>query len=50
MCKITKNLSFLVKILYNVTHNKDWKKKTINCITQPLLKAYPVSSVSLSNP
>ena len=24
MCNITKKLSFLVKILYNVTHAKDW--------------------------
>ena len=26
-CNITKKLSFLFKILHNVTHNRDWKKK-----------------------
>ena len=32
MCNFTKKLSFLVKTLHNVTHNKDLKEKTINCI------------------
>ena len=39
MCNIAKKLSFLVKVLYNVT-------LTINCITLPMFKAYPVSSVA----
>ena len=51
MCNITNKLSFLVKILYNVTpimiDNED--NKTINCITLPLHKGYPVSSAARSN-
>ena len=39
MCNITKKLSFLVKILYNVTHTKD-------CCITPQYKDYPVSLVA----
>ena len=45
MCNITKKLSFLVKILYNV----NLTNKTINCISLQLLEACPVSSVARSN-
>ena len=48
MCNITKKLSLLVKILYNVTYTMV-DNKTTNCITLPLLKAYPVSSVGRFN-
>ena len=48
MCNITKTLSILVKILYNVTLTMI-DNKTINCITLPVHKAYPVSSVARSD-
>ena len=48
MCSIAKKLCFLVKILYNVTHTMI-DNKTINCITLPLHKAYPVCTVARSN-
>ena len=47
MCNITKKLSFLVKILYNVTLAMI-DNETIYCITLPQYKAYPVSSVAKS--
>ena len=48
MCNITKKLSFLIKILYNVTLAMI-DNKTINCITLPLYIAYPICSVARSN-
>ena len=49
MCNITKELSFLVKILHNVTHNKDLKKKkTFKLYKLPRPNAFSVSSVVTS--
>ena len=48
MCNITKELSFLVKILHNVTHNKDLKKKNFKLYKLPLPNAFSVSSVVTS--
>ena len=47
-CNITKKLSLLLKILYNVTLTMI-DDETINFMTLLLHKTYPVSSVARSN-